>query len=444
MPSPLSADHPAAQPSGPGTVEALISQTRRLKGEVDAVRRDARHDGSDPTGRWQRALYDLALHQLDDVDRHLAQLRDGPPLRSAPAGSGRAGSSPGLVGSAEWDLLTDGAHWSPELYRILGRDPAAAPLTLDELPSVVLAEDRPGLTAMVTGCLVDARPIDGEFRVVRPDGTVRTVHMRGRPVLDAHGSTVSLWAVLRDVTALRRGRRAVSESRASLPDPASAAPARPAAPHAGLAGAAEAGSGSDARDSLTARRPRRRAVTIAQHRPQRDGGAMGVEDGPAPHVHGPYGAVGPDDTELAVDRAGVDETPGDHRGQAGPVLRQDDGRQFVEGERGSGGVPAEDAVQLRGPVGPVRQQIPLRAADQAGRRAGPAGTGGRRPERRAVPQLRQVPVDVVQLMQRQIVQGALPAARGVRSVVPRVPPYGVHLALEPPRLRYQRLHRAGP
>ncbi|GGU56792.1 PAS domain-containing protein [Streptomyces daghestanicus] len=232
MPSPLSADHPAAQPSGPGTVEALISQTRRLKGEVDAVRRDARHDGSDPTGRWQRALYDLALHQLDDVDRHLAQLRDGPPLRSAPAGSGRAGSSPGLVGSAEWDLLTDGAHWSPELYRILGRDPAAAPLTLDELPSVVLAEDRPGLTAMVTGCLVDARPIDGEFRVVRPDGTVRTVHMRGRPVLDAHGSTVSLWAVLRDVTALRRGRRAVSESRASLPDPASAAPARPAAPRA--------------------------------------------------------------------------------------------------------------------------------------------------------------------------------------------------------------------
>ena len=50
-------------------------------------------------------------------------------------------------------------NWSGELYRILGRDPAAPPLSLDELPSLVVDEDRPGLTAMVTGCLVDGRPI---------------------------------------------------------------------------------------------------------------------------------------------------------------------------------------------------------------------------------------------------------------------------------------------
>jgi PAS domain S-box-containing protein len=218
MPSHLSADHPSAQPSGHGSVEALISQTRRLKGEVDAVRRGARRDGVDARGRWQRALYDLALHQLDDLDQHLAQLRDGPPPRPAPAGPvPRAGSLLSRIGSAEWNLLTDAADWSPELYRILGRDPAAAPLTLDELPSAVLAEDRPKLTAMVTGCLVDARPIDGEFRVVRPDGAVRTVHMTGEPVLDAHGSTASMWAVLRDVSELRRSQRAVHETRDRLP-----------------------------------------------------------------------------------------------------------------------------------------------------------------------------------------------------------------------------------
>ncbi|CAM5690374.1 PAS domain-containing protein OS=Streptomyces tendae OX=1932 GN=GUR47_35835 PE=4 SV=1 [Streptomyces tendae] len=65
---------------------------------------------------------------------------------------------------------------------------------------------------MVTDCLVDARPIDGEFRVVRPDGAVRTVHMMGEPVLDADGSTASMWAVLRDVSELRRSQRAVSET----------------------------------------------------------------------------------------------------------------------------------------------------------------------------------------------------------------------------------------
>ncbi|MET7295820.1 SpoIIE family protein phosphatase [Streptomyces griseoloalbus] len=215
MPSHLSADHPVAQPPGSGPVDALISQTRRLKGEVDAVRRDAPGDGTDPRERWRRALYDLALHQLDDLDQHLAQLRDDPLPAPDPVAP-RHDSLVSRVGSAEWNLLTDEVSWSAELYRILGRDPAAPPLTLDELPSLVLDEDRPGLTAMVTGCLVDARPIDGEFRVVRPGEGVRTVHMMGEPVLGADGSTASMWAVLRDVSELRRCRRAVSETRDSL------------------------------------------------------------------------------------------------------------------------------------------------------------------------------------------------------------------------------------
>ncbi|MGW3408837.1 PP2C family protein-serine/threonine phosphatase [Streptomyces sp. NPDC000888] len=226
MPSHLSADRSAAQPPQRGTVDALISQTRRLRGEVDAVRREAPADDEDPQGRWQRALCNLALHQLNDLDQHLAQLRDGPPtapLQPAPAPAVRAvpitprrGSLISRVGSAEWNLLTDEASWSGELYQLLGRDPTAPPLTLDELPSLVLDEDRPMLTAMVTDCLIDAKPIDGEFRIQRPDGGVRTVHMMGEPVLDADGSTVSMWAVLRDVSELRRSQRKVSETRDSL------------------------------------------------------------------------------------------------------------------------------------------------------------------------------------------------------------------------------------
>ena len=225
MPSHLSADHPAAQPPPRGSVDALISQARRLRGDMDAVRRDAPAGGTEPERRWQRALCDLALHQLDDLDSHLAQLRDGLPAppredgtapRAAPATASGQDSLPSRVGSAEWNLLTDEVSWSGELYQILGRDHAAPPLTLDELPCVVLDEDRPGLTAMVTDCLIDARPIDGEFRVLRPGGGVRTVHIMGEPVLDTDGSTASMWAVLRDVSELRRSQRTVCETRDSL------------------------------------------------------------------------------------------------------------------------------------------------------------------------------------------------------------------------------------
>ncbi|MFI7320781.1 PP2C family protein-serine/threonine phosphatase [Streptomyces venezuelae] len=235
MPSHVFADHAAAQPPERGTVDALISQTRRLRVDVDAVRRDAVADRGDAEGRWQRALCDLAVHQLNDLDDHLAQLRDGPPRTGGESAApvvpgdapgsfngGRDSDEPGRgsllsrVGSAEWNLLTDEATWSCELYDILGRDPAAPPLSLDEFPSFVHPDDQPQLTAMVTGCLIDGKPIDGEFRILRSDGRERQVHMMGEPVLATDGSTASMWAVLRDVSELRRSQRVVRESRDSL------------------------------------------------------------------------------------------------------------------------------------------------------------------------------------------------------------------------------------
>lgn len=181
-------------------------------------------DEDDPQLRWQRALCELAVQHLDNLDQHLGQLRAGLPDRraddapraaGAPDGPG-AGSLLNRVGSAEWNLLTDESSWSEELYEIFGRPPGSTPLSLDDLPSVLLPEDQPVLTAMVTGCLVDGRPMDGEFRIVRPDGRTRTLHMTGEPVLDAEGCTASMWAVLRDVSELRRSEQAVSRNRASV------------------------------------------------------------------------------------------------------------------------------------------------------------------------------------------------------------------------------------
>ncbi|MGW7097984.1 PP2C family protein-serine/threonine phosphatase [Streptomyces sp. NPDC054838] len=222
MPSHLFADRPA-QPPEPGSVDALISQTRRLRGEVDAVRRDTVVDDDDAQGRWQRALCDLAVHHLDDLGQHLGQLKEGlPPAPEQPfelpgaAPETTVEDRPTRVGSAEWNLLTDEVNWSEELFQIFGRSPEAGALPLDELGSTLFSEDQPLLTAMVTDCLVDGKPIDGEFRIVRADGRVRTLHMRGEPVLDSDGCTASMWAVLRDVSELRRSQRAVRESRDSL------------------------------------------------------------------------------------------------------------------------------------------------------------------------------------------------------------------------------------
>ncbi|MFF9348771.1 PP2C family protein-serine/threonine phosphatase [Streptomyces sp. NPDC014734] len=234
MPSPLSADRPAPRPPEHDAVELLIDRTRQLRGAVDAVRRDAvLIDDEDPQARWQRALCELAVHHLDDLGTQLGQLREGL-ARETPRTARRAGeasdrngpddaSDPpepgppiGRVGSAEWNLLTDEVTWSEELFQIFGRSPDSGPLSLDDLPSVLLPEDQPLLTALVTDCLVDGKPIDGEFRIRVADGHTRTLHMRGEPVLDTDGCTASMWAVLRDVSELRSSQRTVRRTRESL------------------------------------------------------------------------------------------------------------------------------------------------------------------------------------------------------------------------------------
>lgn len=224
MPSPfpadVPADRPATEPPGRQAVDALITQARRLRGGVDAVRRAAAEGAEradDPRTRWQRALCELAAHQLAGLDEQLGQLRDGLPPKAAgkraeePPGA-IGDPPPGRVGSAEWNLLTDDVTWSDELFELFGRRPADGALTLDELPSWLVEEDTPLLTALVTDCLVDGKPIDGEFRVVRPDGSLRTLHMLAEPVLDTDGCTATMWAVLRDVSELRRSREAVDRT----------------------------------------------------------------------------------------------------------------------------------------------------------------------------------------------------------------------------------------
>ncbi|RKN12573.1 SpoIIE family protein phosphatase [Streptomyces radicis] len=186
-------DHPANDvPAGP-TLDDLIERVHHLRDDLDAVRLAEAAAG---TGHGIRhAVWAMVAHRLDEATDQLARL-------AGPEPPGRA--SLGMrVGSAEWNLMTDGVAWSDELFSIFGRDVDEGPLTLDQLPSWLPDEDQPALTAAVTGCLVDGRPVDCEFRVRRPDGSLRTVRMAGEPVLDDRGGTVAMWAVIRDVSELR-------------------------------------------------------------------------------------------------------------------------------------------------------------------------------------------------------------------------------------------------
>jgi PAS domain S-box-containing protein len=108
------------------------------------------------------------------------------------------------IGSWQWDPTTGVTQWSDEFYRILWLSPDtagdhqelfAARVHPEDLEQVMVGRDR-----------VAASPTDvqGQYRIIRPDGVVRHVVALGRAVRDDQGEFVRLVGTMQDVTEQRK------------------------------------------------------------------------------------------------------------------------------------------------------------------------------------------------------------------------------------------------
>ncbi|MGC0419571.1 PP2C family protein-serine/threonine phosphatase [Embleya sp. AB8] len=125
-------------------------------------------------------------------------------------------SGTGPVASAEWHLDRDDVRWSEEMYTLFDRDPGLGPLSLTELPAHAAPEDREFVTDLVYELLEHANGVEGEFRIVRRDGTRMSVQFVGEPVLGPDDRPYAVWALLRNITELRRTQQALTETRGQL------------------------------------------------------------------------------------------------------------------------------------------------------------------------------------------------------------------------------------
>lgn len=117
------------------------------------------------------------------------------------------------LGSWEWDMASRITSWSDELYRIFGVEPATTPASYKRYLERIHPEDREAVKKIVRDALKNCRPFVSHYcRIVRPDGSIRTIHGQGEVVLDDAGKLVSLIGTSHDVTE----RRQMEEERARL------------------------------------------------------------------------------------------------------------------------------------------------------------------------------------------------------------------------------------
>jgi diguanylate cyclase (GGDEF)-like protein/PAS domain S-box-containing protein len=103
------------------------------------------------------------------------------------------------LGSFEHVVEGDRISWSDELYRICGV-PVGTPLTSASVFGMVHDDDRAAFDAKVREAKERDAPVEVTYRVVRPDGELRTVTARFRARRDGDGNAVRLLGTALDVT----------------------------------------------------------------------------------------------------------------------------------------------------------------------------------------------------------------------------------------------------
>ena len=115
------------------------------------------------------------------------------------------------VGYWERDLETNRVTWSNETCRIFGLVPQERALDRSAWQNLVHPEDRQMVRRAAAEAERGGPRYDVEYRVVRPDGEVRTVHSQGDVRKDESGPS-RMFGIVQDITERKRAEAEVRES----------------------------------------------------------------------------------------------------------------------------------------------------------------------------------------------------------------------------------------
>lgn len=104
------------------------------------------------------------------------------------------------MGSYDWNILTDTNLWSDELYRIYGYEPQTFNASYDRFLSLLHPDDRDAIVAVHQRAYASLEPYEMTERIVRPDGSIRTLASNGEVIADDQGRPVRMRGTCVDIT----------------------------------------------------------------------------------------------------------------------------------------------------------------------------------------------------------------------------------------------------
>jgi diguanylate cyclase (GGDEF)-like protein/PAS domain S-box-containing protein len=120
------------------------------------------------------------------------------------------------LGSWEWDIQSDIAHWSDEAFRIFGVDSQAISPCYATFLDVIHPEDRERVNAAVQRATKERASYNIDFRIVHPGGSLFYVNAQGQVTFSRDGEPVRMVGTILDITGRRQVESDLKEKKACL------------------------------------------------------------------------------------------------------------------------------------------------------------------------------------------------------------------------------------
>jgi len=170
------------------------------------------------TMEQQQTLAMLARQAADQLElrRHLAESTRAEALLQHSRAQLAEAQRLSHIGSWHWVLTSNVITWSDEMFRIYGFEPQSFVVTHDLAMSRTHPDDLARCIQAGEQLLRSHRLEAMEFRMVRPDGQVRTLLSTATAVPGAFGGPAIMHGTVQDITERKRIEQALSESEARL------------------------------------------------------------------------------------------------------------------------------------------------------------------------------------------------------------------------------------
>src|SRR4051794_24359191 len=107
-------------------------------------------------------------------------------------------------GAWRWDLVTQKIEWSAAVYRLHGVSPSTFKAEMGNVRELVHPDDLERYSASIRAAIDSHSPFTIQHRIIRPDGSVRTLVVRGAFLPGTDGGNDALVGTTEDITERER------------------------------------------------------------------------------------------------------------------------------------------------------------------------------------------------------------------------------------------------